>query len=315
MEVVPGNFADPRVVALLEAHVAAMRIHSPPGSVHALDLARLQTPDISFWTVLDGGVPVGCGALKALDGATGEIKSMRTDATHLRKGVAALMLDHVIGVARERGYRRLSLETGSGEAFVPALALYRKNGFVSGAAFGGYKATDFNQFLHLDLSRGLVILPFTPERAHHFHDINVEWIEEMFRLEQTDRDVLENPVERIIAPGGDILFVAAEELGIVGAGALQKTGNGAFELTKMGVLKSARGLQAGGYLLDALIARAEALGAIELYLLTNSICEAAIHLYERAGFEHDAGVMQSYGARYQRCDVAMLYRPRRSPSQ
>lgn len=315
MEVVPGDFTDARVVALLEAHVAAMRVHSPPGSVHALDLERLQTPDISFWTVLEDAVPVGCGAMKALDDATGEIKSMRTDARHLRKGVAALLLDHIIDVARERGYRWLRLETGSGKAFEPALALYRKNGFVSGAAFGGYEATDFNQFLHLDLGGPLSILPFTPERAHYFHDINVDWIEDMFRLEQTDRDVLENPIERIIAPGGDILFVAAEGLGIVGAGALQKTGEGSFELTKMGVLKSARGLQAGGYLLDALIARAEELGATKLYLLTNSICEAAIHLYERAGFEHDEDVMRGYGTRYQRCDVAMRYRPRRNPSQ
>jgi putative acetyltransferase len=76
---------------------------------------------------------------------------MRTDPAHLREGIAAALLDHILSVANERGYQRLSLETGSGEAFEPALALYRKNGFVNGEAFGGYDATSFNQFLHLDL--------------------------------------------------------------------------------------------------------------------------------------------------------------------
>jgi putative acetyltransferase len=90
-------------------------------------------------------------ALKQLDGATGEIKSMRTDPAHLREGVAAALLDHILSVARARGYRRLSLETGSGDAFEPALSLYCKNGFVDGDAFGGYEVTSFNQFLHLDL--------------------------------------------------------------------------------------------------------------------------------------------------------------------
>jgi N-acetylglutamate synthase-like GNAT family acetyltransferase len=157
---------------------------------------------------------------------------------------------------------------------------------------------------------GLRVLPFDDSLAHHFHDINAEWIEGMFRLEPTDREVLENPREKIIAPGGDILFVEAPGLGIVGTCALQKTGPGAFELTKMGVRQSARGLKAGEFLLDAIIARAKELGAARLYLLTNHICEAAIHLYEKLGFVHDAGIMAEHGARYERCDVAMLYKPR-----
>jgi DNA-binding MarR family transcriptional regulator/N-acetylglutamate synthase-like GNAT family acetyltransferase len=143
--------------------------------------------------------------------------------------------------------------------------------------------------------------------AHHFHDINAEWIEGMFRLEPTDREVLENPRERIIEPGGTILFVEAPGLGIVGTCALQKTGPGAFELTKMGVRESARGLKAGEFLLEAMIARAGEMGADKLYLLTNRKCAVAIHLYEKLGFEHDAGIMAEYGARYERCDVAMLY--------
>ncbi len=159
---------------------------------------------------------------------------------------------------------------------------------------------------------GLRIRPFDDSLAHHFHDINAEWIAAMFTLEPTDREVLENPRDTIIAPGGDILFVEAPGLGIVGTCALQRTGPGAFELTKMGVRESARGLKAGEFLLEAMIARAQAMGASKLYLLTNHICEAAIHLYEKLGFVHDAGIMAEYGARYQRCDVAMLYKGRTS---
>jgi DNA-binding MarR family transcriptional regulator/ribosomal protein S18 acetylase RimI-like enzyme len=154
----------------------------------------------------------------------------------------------------------------------------------------------------------LEILEFTDALAPAFHDINARWIEQMFALEPTDREVLENPRARIVDPGGDILFVRAGDLGVIGACALQKTGPGQFELTKMGVLESARGRKAGAFLLDAMIRRAGRLGARRLYLLTNSRCEAAIHLYEKAGFQHDAGIMAEFGRRYARCDVAMLYR-------
>ena len=153
----------------------------------------------------------------------------------------------------------------------------------------------------------LSIRPFSDDLAPAFHDINVQWIQAMFRLEQTDRDVLEHPQARIIAPGGDILFVEAEGLGIVGTCALQKTGERQFELTKMGVLDSARGRKAGAFLLDAVIRRAHELQAETLYLLTSSTCAAAIHLYEKAGFVHDGDIMRDFGARYQRCDVAMRF--------
>jgi putative acetyltransferase len=91
------------------------------------------------------------GALKEVDPMTGEVKSMRTAEAHLRRGAAAFLLEHVITTARNRGYNRLSLETGSGAAFEPALALYRRYGFENGAAFGDYEASAFNQFLHLRL--------------------------------------------------------------------------------------------------------------------------------------------------------------------
>lgn len=155
---------------------------------------------------------------------------------------------------------------------------------------------------------GLKIREFTDELAGDFHDINAEWIESMFRLEPTDREVLLDPRGRIIDTGGTILFVEAPGLGIVGTCALQKTGDRSFELTKMGVRESARGRKAGEFLLAVTIARARAMGADKLYLLTNRRCAAAIHLYEKAGFAHDAAIMRDYGARYARCDVAMRYR-------
>ena len=151
------------------------------------------------------------------------------------------------------------------------------------------------------------IVEWTPALAGDFHDINVEWIEAMFALEEADRVVLENPQAKIIDPGGAILFVEAPGLGIVGTCALKPDGTGAFELTKMGVREAARGLKAGEFLLAQVIERAGAMGIDELYLLTNTKCEAAIHLYEKLGFVHDAGVMERHGGGYCRCDVAMLY--------
>lgn len=125
--------------------------NSPPGSVYALDLSGLQTPDISFYTAWDGNSLMGMGALKQIDATTGEIKSMRTSEAHLRKGVATAVLSHLIAEARRRRYTRLSLETGSGEIFEPALVLYRRFGFEGGDAFDQYEKSEFNQFLHLNL--------------------------------------------------------------------------------------------------------------------------------------------------------------------
>jgi len=155
---------------------------------------------------------------------------------------------------------------------------------------------------------GLTIHDYTDALALAFRDINAQWIDAMYQMEQADRDVLDDPRGRIIDRGGDILFVEAEGLGIVGACALQKTGEAQYELTKMGVLEAARGRKAGEFLLKAVIARAERLGAKRLYLLSNQKSAAAIHLYEKLGFAHDEGIMQAFGARYERCNVAMLYR-------
>ena len=151
MKILEGNLDNERVIALIRSHLADMHASSPPGSVFALDLSGLKVPEISFYTAWQEETLLGMAALKALGNDAGEIKSMRTDAAHLGKGVATALLEHMIDVARKRGYRRLSLETGSGPEFEPALALYRKYGFVNGGAFGAYKKSAFNQFFHLEL--------------------------------------------------------------------------------------------------------------------------------------------------------------------
>src|SRR5262245_47427402 len=151
MVIKPGDFGDDRIKALLKRHLEGMHASSPPGHVFALDWSELQNPEISFYAAWEGEELLGFGALKELDSRSGEIKSMRTADAHLRKGVASRILDYIIVESRKRGYTRLSLETGSGPAFEPALALYRQRGFREGGAFGGYEKSSFNQFLHLDL--------------------------------------------------------------------------------------------------------------------------------------------------------------------
>jgi len=136
---------------LLALHLAGMQANTPPEHVFALDLSGLQAPGITVWTAWDGAKVAGVGALKELGDGTAELKSMRTDPAHLRKGVAAALLDHIIEAARGRGLRRISLETGRAAAFEPALALYRKRGFANGPAFADYRPSDFSQFLHMDL--------------------------------------------------------------------------------------------------------------------------------------------------------------------
>jgi putative acetyltransferase len=147
----PGDFSDDRVKALLTRHLEGMHANSPPGHVFALDWSALQQPEISFYALWEGEDLLGVGALKELAPGAGEIKSMRTADAHLRRGVGAAILEHIIAEARRRGYRGLSLETGSGAAFEPALELYRKYGFTEGGAFDDYEKSPFNQFLHLDL--------------------------------------------------------------------------------------------------------------------------------------------------------------------
>lgn len=136
---------------LLALHLAGMHANSPPGSVFALDLSGLQTPDVTVWTAWLGEKVVAVGALKMLHDKTAEVKSMRTHPDFIRMGAAAGILQTIISAAKKHGARRLSLETGSGAAFDPALSLYRRRGFKNGDAFSDYQQSDFNQFLHLEL--------------------------------------------------------------------------------------------------------------------------------------------------------------------
>jgi putative acetyltransferase len=137
---------------LLRLHLVGMHANSPPGHVFALDVSGLQAPGVTVWSAWKGKEICGMAALKQLDAASGEIRSMRTHPDHLRRGVGAALLGHIIKEARLRGFGRLSLETGQGPAFEPALALYRRHGFVDGEAFADYVRSPFNQFLHLTLS-------------------------------------------------------------------------------------------------------------------------------------------------------------------
>ncbi len=158
-----------------------------------------------------------------------------------------------------------------------------------------------------DADNDLRLVEYRDDLAGDFHRINAEWIEAMFSMEANDRYILENPRAAIIDRGGVILFVEAGGLGIVGACALMRVDDGCFELTKMGVRESARGRKAGEYLLACVLDRARAMQVQTLYLLTNTKCAAAVHLYEKLGFVHDDAIMRRYAGRYARCNVAMSF--------
>ena len=130
MRIVVDDLAGPEVAALLAEHLEELRAVSPPESTHALDLDGLRRPEVTFWTVWDGSDLLGCGALLELDTGHGEIKSMRTASAHQGLGVGSALVTHVVAEARRRGYRRLSLETGSSAHFAPARRLYARHGFV-----------------------------------------------------------------------------------------------------------------------------------------------------------------------------------------
>jgi putative acetyltransferase len=151
MMITLADLADAEVRDLIAYHQCTMIEGSPPGLSFALDLSGLQLDDVTVWSAHVEGRVAAIGALKRLDDARGEIKSMRTHPDFLRQGLAAALLEVIIDHARGEGVTVLSLETGSGPAFEPALALYRRRGFVNGEAFADYALTDFNQCLHLHL--------------------------------------------------------------------------------------------------------------------------------------------------------------------
>ena len=141
----------PEIAELLKEHLVSMFVHSPPESVHALPIEGLRSPDITFWSVWENGELLGCGALKELDPEHGEIKSMRTASADLRKGVARAVVRQIIAEAKRRGYRRLSLETGSMAAFEPARQLYAACGFTYCEPFADYVNDPNSAFMTLEL--------------------------------------------------------------------------------------------------------------------------------------------------------------------
>lgn len=141
------DLSSAEVQSLVAEHLSGMHGNTPPGHVHALAIESLRAPNVAFWSAWVDGTLCGCGALKELDPLTGEVKSMRTRPAFLRSGVAQAILDEIVRTGRERGYSRLLLETGTGRAFEPAHALYRRNGFEWSGPFGEYTATDFNVFM------------------------------------------------------------------------------------------------------------------------------------------------------------------------
>ena len=151
MEVREGGLDDPRVQRLLALHVDRARAETARGSAHALDLSGLRSPGIEFWTVWEDDQPLGTGALKSLGGGEFEVKSMYTAEHSRRRGIGSVVLRHLIAVCKRRGARRISLETGSWEYFRPAVALYRKHGFIECPPFAGYLPDPNSIFLRLDL--------------------------------------------------------------------------------------------------------------------------------------------------------------------
>lgn len=138
MEIKIDDLTGPEVIELVREHLHSMTLHSPPESIHALNLDELKKQEITFWSIWEREELAGCGALKEIDAQHGEIKSMRTSSLHVRKGVAKRLLEHIIEEARQRGYQRISLETGSMAAFEPAKRLYASFGFQYCKPFSDY---------------------------------------------------------------------------------------------------------------------------------------------------------------------------------
>lgn len=151
MDIKVDDLTGEKIISLINEHLTGMHGITPAESVHALPLEKLRKPDITFWSVWEQDELMGCGALKELDAKHGEIKSMRTARQHLRKGVAALIIEHVLKEAKQRGYKRISLETGASENFIPAQKLYEKYGFIYCDPFADYKDDPNSVFMTLEI--------------------------------------------------------------------------------------------------------------------------------------------------------------------
>ena len=140
-----------KTIELIQIHLTGMAENSPPESIHALNVAKLKQPNITFYSAWEGDELLGCGALKELTATHGEIKSMRTAEKHVRKGVARAILQHLLNEAKTRGYTKVSLETGSMDAFLPARRLYETFGFTYCEPFDQYTDDPNSTFMTLIL--------------------------------------------------------------------------------------------------------------------------------------------------------------------
>ena len=151
MKIETDDLTRPEIHALLQEHLDSMYALSPPESVHVLDISKLRSPNITFWSAWEGVDLLGCGALMELNKSHGEVKSMRTPNARRRQGAGRVILAHIIAVAKSRGYERLSLETGSVDAFKPAQRLYESFGFSLCGPFEGYNEDPYSVFMTLRL--------------------------------------------------------------------------------------------------------------------------------------------------------------------
>ena len=158
MDIRVDDLTSPAIIGLLQEHLHSMTLHSPPESIHALDLDALRKPDITFWSAWQKSELMGCGAIKELDFRHGEIKSMRTVSSHLRQGVAAKLMRHILDEAERRAYERVSLETGSMEAFAPARNLYASYGFTLCGPFADYVEDSYSVFMTRALTKRSSVL-------------------------------------------------------------------------------------------------------------------------------------------------------------
>jgi putative acetyltransferase len=147
VRIVVDDLSGPAIAEFLEEHVRQMRSITPLESKYALDLDALRQPEITFWSVLDDDVLVGCGAVKRLDADHAELKSMRTAPQRQRSGIASLLLEHILAEAKRMGFARLSLETGTDMFFLPARTLYEKFGFDYCEPFADYVPSPHNTFM------------------------------------------------------------------------------------------------------------------------------------------------------------------------
>ena len=151
MEIKIDDLTGSEIQLFLKEHLEDMAQHSPPESCHALDLERLRKPEVTFWSAWNNNELLGCGALKELTPQHGEIKSMRTAAAHRGKGVATTLLNKILEEAKMRNYKRVSLETGSMDAFAPARSLYARFGFKECKPFADYVEDPYSLYMTKEL--------------------------------------------------------------------------------------------------------------------------------------------------------------------